>query len=567
MRTSRRTPEGAARSRKRDLFLAGVGVVVAAAGLFVLFAPGRTDRADDPQVSPRRDDTLDPIKRGCELDPEYLLRIWRGEYGRRSPDLMMVPRYPNSVGDFDLPGHTGPWWYLQNVPLLFYGPDRIPATGRVEGLVGLVDVYPTLGRLLGVSLPPREGEVLQEVVEGANSEAPKLVVTIVWDGVGRNVLERWPHRWPHLARLEREGVSYVDASVGSNPSITPATHATLGTGVFPREHGVPAIVYRRGGALQEAFSDRDPSDLELTTVGDEVDLRLDNEPLVGMLAWKSWHLGMLGHGTATPGGDADHLALIGGSGGDIIGNEPLYRTPDYLDDFPSLDQHAGDVDLLDGIADGKWRGHPVLEEHDNPTWIRFQTDLLLAMLAREGYGSDTVPDLFFTNFKITDIVGHQYTMDSPEMGEVLEAQDEALGTLITYLDEEVGDYVVIVTADHGHTPIYKRTGGWAIGNGKVEDDVNRHFGIPQDESLFDATLASGYFLNRKVMKEFGITPEEVARYLNGYTIRDNWDSSSPELFRARWEEQVFAAVFTRRQLPDILECAFGAPRPPANLEA
>ena len=44
------------------------------------------------------------------------------------------------------------------------------------------------------------------------------------------------------------------------------------------------------------------------------------------------------------------------------------------------------------------------------------------------------------------------------MADALEAQDQALGGLIEYLDKAVGDYVVVVTADHGHTPNYRESG-------------------------------------------------------------------------------------------------------------
>ena len=66
---------------------------------------------------------------------------------------------------------------------------------------------------------------------------------------------------------------------------------------------------------------------ELRAGDDEIDLALDNAPIVGMLAWKSWHLGMLGHGSQVEGGDADELAIIGGHDGKVTGNDAYYATP------------------------------------------------------------------------------------------------------------------------------------------------------------------------------------------------------------------------------------------------
>lgn len=42
---------------------------------------------------------------------------------------------------------------------------------------------------------------------------------------------------PHLAALQRRGTTFPHAWVGQMESITPASHATIGTGVFPRNDG------------------------------------------------------------------------------------------------------------------------------------------------------------------------------------------------------------------------------------------------------------------------------------------------------------------------------------------
>ncbi|MDQ3982151.1 MAG: alkaline phosphatase family protein, partial [Actinomycetota bacterium] len=296
---------------------------------------------------------------------------------------------------------------------------------------------------------------------------------------------------------------------------------------------------------------------------DEIDLALGNAPLVGMLAWKSWHLGMLGHGTATPGGDADHLAIIG-SDERITGNPLYYSAPEYLEHFPGLEEHAEALDLEDGEADGKWRGHGIMDLHDNPAWVQWETDAILAMLEREGYGSDDVTDLFFTNYKPTDIVGHQYTMDSPEMAEVLEAQDAALGRLLEWLDANVGRYAVILSADHGHTPSPERSGAWPLLQGQLQEDVDAHFGVSRG-SLVQHANPVGPFLDKELMDRMEITGADVAEFLNGYTIRDNWGGDElPEGFEDRGDENVIAAAWSRRQYGEVMRCAFGSDEPPAS---
>ncbi|MGH2817829.1 MAG: alkaline phosphatase family protein [Actinomycetota bacterium] len=545
-----------------------VPVAAVVAGAIILVWNSRDDAASPAGAlaeEERAFDTNDPVERGCGLDDRELVRIWRGYHRVHSEDVTTVPLPPNYSGSFGVTSHSGPWDYVQTVPLVLYGPGQISANGPVDEFASITDVYPTVGEMARVDLPGRAGRTLEEALEDA-AEPPRVVVVVVWDGVGRNVLERWPNRWPNLARMEQEGTSYLRATVGSSPSITPATHSSLGTGAFPRDHGVTAIAYRTAtGEVRQPFADRNPKDLKLTTFADEIDRALGNEPLVGMLAWKSWQMGMMSHGTQLEGGDADLLALIGGTE-KIRGNDAFYATPQYFTGgFPGLDKALDAADLDDGKSDGAWRGHEV-ELHDNPGWVRYHTRALLKMMKQEGYGADEVTDLLFTNLKITDIVGHQYSIDSPEMGAVLEAQDEALGELVDYLDRAVGNYTVIVTADHGHTPSARRTGAWPLMQGQLKDDIDARFGT-KDRPLVDETSAVGPFLSRDAMEDLAVTPGEVAEFLNDYTIADNSPGELPEPYADRGDEPVLAAAFPGGRLDEIMRCRFGSAEPPDGLKA
>lgn len=514
--------------------------------------PSTPEREAEEKVVDAVKDTTDPLERACALQPELVERIWRGYDPERSEDLTMVPLEPNYSGTFSIPNHSGPWDYLQQVPFVWYGPGQIRANGQIDTPASVTDIYSTAGALSGVDLPQRQGTLRAEAIE--EGAAPKVIMLIVWDGVGRNVLERWPDAWPNLKRLEEEGTSYVNAVVGSSPSITPATHANMGTGTYPRRHRVTGIKYlNQEGKVFRAFSGRDPGILARTTYMDDIDLALGNEPKVGMIAWRSWHLGMLSHGTQMEGGDDDLLGLIG-DGEKITGNADFYYTPDYLEAFPGLIDAAADLDRADGEADGLWMGHEILDMHDNPAWVRYEAEAIITTLEREGFGADQVPDLFSTNFKMTDIVGHQYGMDSREERAVLQAQDIALGSIIDYLDENVGDYTVIVTADHGHTPDPRSNGAWPIANGQLKVDLEAHFEA-EEGTLVDDTSAVGIFLNEDTMDTLGIAALDVAEYLNTYTLGENWSQDNlPQGYGGRGDERLLAAAFPTPMLPEIREC-------------
>ena len=74
-----------------------------------------------------------------------------------------------------------------------------------------------------------------------------------------------------------------------------------------------------------------------------------------------------------------------------------------------------------------------------------------AMLAGERLGTDDVPDLLGVSFSLTDIVGHRFGSDSPEILDTLLRLDQTLGELLDAVDAQVGleHTLVSLSADHG----------------------------------------------------------------------------------------------------------------------
>jgi alkaline phosphatase len=187
--------------------------------------------------------------------------------------------------------------------------------------------------------------------------------------------------------------------------------------------------------------------------------------------------------------------------------------------------------------------------------------MAIEMLSRGGYGQDKVPDFFFLNFKMTDLVGHQWGIESAEMGDVVKAQDDALAALLDYMDREVDDFVVVVTADHGHSRTATSSGAWPISKEELASDINNHFGVPANQSLVEASVAYGFFLNLSLMKRLDINTNEIAQFAADQTIRDNWGGASlPEDYEDRAHERVFTAAFPSNRLPAIMRCSFGNDR-------
>ena len=539
--------------RARSLAVAMALLVIAAA--CTDDGGGKNDPADafpEPNfTAPEIAEVTEPaggwLEASCELEPEILERTLRGWKAGRGPDVLVVPRFPNFFGGFIQTGHSGPWDYLQETPLVFYGPGFIRPLGRYEAPreVTLADVVPTLAELIGVDFPDAAGLPLSNILVPASKREgpPKLVLEVVWDGGGTNVLETWPDFWPELAKLMEGGAAPQGAIVGSSPSVTPATHTTLGTGVFPDEHGATSITIRVDGAITDSFKGKDADYVDVPMFSDVYDIATGNAAKIGMFAYKSWHLGMMSHGASWPGGDKD-MAVFLNPAEEYETNPDLYYLPPGLEKVPGLKKAVREVDLLDGELDKTWMGHDVLGSkryrRDTPVWVLHQTNVLKALIQREGFGDDDVTDLFFTNYKQPDEAGHNWNMLSPEVAETVEYTDAELKKLVDFLNKEVGEreWVMIVTSDHGQQPDAEATHGWPIFMTELVADLAEHVGIPESE--LEGTAAGMFVLQE------GVSFEEVAEFLVSYTIEDNIPEGRddiPEQYSDRMQEPIFEAAF------------------------
>jgi len=465
----------------------------------------------------------------CAIPHEQLVRVWRGTDPERSGQIVFVPQEPNFVGS-NFP-HSGPWDYLQDVPLFFYGPGVVPALGEVDSTASLADVAPTMAAILGFDgFPQVDGHVLAEVTPPATP--PKLIVTYVWDAGGRSVLDEFPQDHPSLTSLIPDGIWYEHAEVGSSPSITPATHATLGTGEYPMHTGQTDAEFRLGPGLVRA-GQLGPVLMMQPTLGDLYDRAMHNEPLVGILASVTWHLNMGSHGSLWGGGDKDIAVLRVPTDADNEGaegtewnlqgkNAPYYSLPPYVNDLPPLSSYTEEIDQEDGALDGKWRTNSIEQYEEGwatPARIPYQTAMVEEVIRREGFGDDDVPDLLFINSKAIDHVSHIWSVNSPEMEDTLRWQDRDLGAFVDFLDAEVGEgnYLLILTADHGAQYDPKVSGAFQVTPGQLESDLNAAFPSATGESVFLAVRTSQIYLNEDAMAASGYTESQIAGFVLDYT--------------------------------------------------
>jgi arylsulfatase A-like enzyme len=493
---------------------------------------------------------------------EQLVRVWRGTHPERSGQILLVPQEPNFLGS-NFP-HSGPWDYLQDVPLLWYGPGIVPALGEVGRHATIADIAPTQAELLGFDFPKVDGRRLPEI--DTPTTPPRLIVTLVWDAGGTSVLEAFPDDWPELRALIPKGVYYANADVGSSPSITPATHATIGTGDFPIRTGQTDAEFFLGEDLVRAGA-LGPVLLMEPTLGDLYDRAMDNEPIVGNLSSVTWHLNMTSHGALWGGGDKDIAVLRVPAEADNEGaegtiwnlqgkNEPFYEFPAYVNDLPPLSSYTEEVDRADGALDGKWRDNSIDQYEQGwatPARIPYQERMVEEVIAREGFGADDVPDLLFINYKAIDHVSHIWSVNSPEMQDTLRAQDEGLGRFVEFLDAQVGEgsYVLVLTADHGAQFDPEVSGAFQVTPGQLEQDLVAAFPVQGDAPLFKAVRTSQVYVDEDVMRANGYTIEEIAEWLLVYTKAQGAPGGPTDVPEAERDDRFFSAVIPKDMLAEL----------------
>ena len=498
----------------------------------------------------------------CSLPDDYLLQTQRGFFEPRSGQISILPEYPaymaSGGGGWS---HSGPWPYLQDVPLVFYGPGVVEGTGEVDRSVTVADIAPTIMTMLRASYQTEDGNSLDEVARFSGRmlrrPPPKLILTIVWDGGGWNTLRQWPDAWPNLARIMEEGVSYTRATVGSSPSVTPAVHTTIGAGVFPSTHGITGVPMRdENGEVVDAFLDGESSRfIQVPTVPERWDEQNDNEALVGMLGYEPWHLGMIGKGVEEPGGDKDDAVWLNVDTNQWKNNPDFYRLPPAIEQTEGLEEDIARLDLEDGEVDGAWQGNEILDEpsrrEETPAFIRYHGRALMNLIEEDRYGGDAITDLLYTNFKQIDRLGHYFNMKSDEVREAVEETDRQLGEIVTFLDEEVGrgKWAVVVTADHGQQADADAIEGYGIDPREVEADIRDEFG-----DVVRAVWPTEIFLLEDEMEKLGVTVEEIARFVGDMRLADN--TQRPDFLlggagKFHSQDRIFSMAIPATMLPDL----------------
>jgi len=348
-----------------------------------------------------------------------------------------------------------------------------------------------LSLLLGFSLvPPATQEDEQQV---------RLIVLVSVDQMIPEQLERLDPWFSGGFRRFADGQMWRRAAHGHGGTATGPGHATLGTGVHPRTHGIVGNSWLRRGTSETVYCVQDDEAKLVTSAGptdgaagsprnlltdglaDHIRRAYPGSKSVGIsgkdrsailslgrsadaaLWWDRGGRGFVSStffGEELPGWAQDWNAKWA----DELAN---YVWEDYLPENieeagTAADQRAGEVSMLGATFPHQaptMSTPPAQPELARLSRFAFATPLVdrfvvdLALRAVEGMdlGGDDQTDYLFVGLSACDTVGHSFGPYSREVTDLLLRADTELGRLFDALDERLGadGWVAALSSDHG----------------------------------------------------------------------------------------------------------------------
>lgn len=362
-----------------------------------------------------------------------------------------------------------------------------------------------------------------------SSTPPRLIVLLVVDQMRADYLTVFEQRWKKgIATLLRSGAVFERAEYPYMNTVTCAGHATIGTGTFPRTHGMvlngwwdrarhapvtctddpssPAVSY--GQQTRATFSGRF---MRVPTFADTLRAAHPGSRVVSLSLKPRSAIGLVGHGgTVVTWTDELSASFVTSrafadaplqSVGEFLRHTPYeaearqpwalaapddsYRYPDanafarppatqsglFPHRLPGREQPARTLFLL-------WQGTPFSDA--------YLGRMAAAMMDAYRLGQREETDVLAVSFSALDLIGHAYGPESREVEDALIRLDATIGALIEKLDADVGRdrFLLALTSDHGVAAIPQTAGAGRIATQdireRIEETLRRRFGARGD---------------------------------------------------------------------------------------
>lgn len=480
-------------------------------------------------------------KHFVKYDKSDLIRHLK-TYGRTLDDLRNNPdlQYQESENKVTIyagrTAHSTSYDYDTSIPVVFYGPNWIQK-GEYTETIHQQNIVPTLAKILKIRNPNGvEVSALNQIVKtGANANLPEIIVTVVLDQGGQQFYKAHPEVPTQISKIKKESAYFPNAIVAHIDAETAVGHAAIGTGAYPRKNGISANGYIRfkDGKFEkdEVYTVTEdsvnPDELLTETLADVLDNEYHGESeVVSQCYALRASIGMAGHGSAKIKnvdyiGDKDFIYWLATSQSRWVTDNRYYSLPPETAEYNPLKT------FNEEYPDG-WEGVSVkgLEEigkywgilMGNPAETKSQAELFRKVIKNhiieKGKHKDGVPDLAYITIKATDAVAHQFGSESLEAKETFREADKQVGLIFDFLQKEYGDkFLLVITADHGGTPLPEISGGERYTIKEFIHEVNSL--LPQEaqkvESLIQFMAIAQISLNHDVMKKYSITEDMIIK--------------------------------------------------------
>jgi len=370
----------------------------------------------------------------------------------------------------------------------------------------------------------------------ASSETPQLVVSLIFDQVGSDALDRY---FDYLAedgvfkRAAREGVLIRRSRYPYAGTYTAAGHATLATGASPRVHGVTSNgrwsferqrripffddgehgVLTADGVAPGWFAS--PVALGAPTVADQLEQQTAGRARTASLSFKD-------RGAIPAGGQRPDVALWFDPKRPGFTTSTYYRKgiPGWLvewhvanpiddrlgpwePDDPALLRRVAGVD--DAPGEGNLPGFGRVFPHSpgdtdapassfraTPAGGQYLLDLAGAVVRELQMGTDETPDFLSVSISATDYVGHVFGPDSWEYADALIRLDAAAGAFIAAIERN-RRVAVVVSSDHGAAPLVETSRAAGATAARVDKDLLvRHADDAVDVAIEEGDWVAAY---------------------------------------------------------------------------
>jgi hypothetical protein len=249
----------------------------------------------------------------CSLPDRVRTLVGNGFREGRSPDVLAVTNETAVAGGTGTArGPRTPWPSVARVdtrvPIVFGG-IHVAADVLPDG-TGLDDIAPTLAELIGFDRPHpevRSGRTVGTLDDPITR--PKLLLIVVWKGIGTSDLQAHGSEWPYLELMRALGPNTFTGNAGSLPLDPAATLTTIGTGGLPYQHGITSrAVLNDEGKLVPAWGEDAPVSV-IASLADDWDDATGQEALVGLVGTEDTDRGVIG-GNWYVDSDTDRVSIV-----------------------------------------------------------------------------------------------------------------------------------------------------------------------------------------------------------------------------------------------------------------